>query len=173
MTRTLLLASIGALAFAASPALAQSVHVGGGAGAHVRVGATSHANGGVGLGGMTGNTGVMNDLQAKTHANVDAGANARVNSQGPAHANINGLTHANEHSVLAGAANASLTGLANGTTVLNTSATSIGTVTGTVTNRSGGVVGVKVQLTDGTMVTIPASSFTLSGSTLTTTWVRM
>jgi hypothetical protein len=94
----------------------------------------------------------------------------RVNSQGPAHANVNGLVNASPNSVLGEAGVTTLTGLTTGLTVNNSAGTSIGTVTEVLTNRSGAVVGVRVDLTgDGGIVFIPATTLTMDGTIVTTT----
>lgn len=96
-------------------------------------------------------------------------SNRRVNSQGPAHANINGLTHANPNSVLGGAGVTTLTGLTTGLTVNNSAAVSIGTVDQVILNKAGAVVGIRVALTGGGTVTIPANMLTINGTIVTTT----
>jgi hypothetical protein len=97
-------------------------------------------------------------------------SNRRVNSQGPAHANVNGLTHANENSVLSTAGVTTLTGLAAGATVSNANGT-LGTVDSIVTNKSGAVVGINVTLDSGGTVFIPATTLTMNGTAVTTTYV--
>ena len=91
-----------------------------------------------------------------------------VNSQGAAHANINGLIHASPRSALATAGVTTLTGLSTGLTVNNLAGDSIGTVSGIVTNRSGAVVGIRVDLTGGGTVLLPATSLSMSGTTVVT-----
>lgn len=96
-------------------------------------------------------------------------SNRRVNSQGPANANVNGLMNASPNSVLADAGVTTLTGLTTGLTVNNSAGTSIGTVTEVLTNRSGAVVGIRVDLTgDGGIVFIPATTLSIDGTIVTT-----
>lgn len=113
---------------------------------------------------------VDGDVLTTTSVATNVGsANARINSQGPAHANINGLVNASPNSVLAGAGVTTLTGLTTGLTVNNSAGTSIGTVTEVLTNRSGAVVGIRVDLTgDGGIVFIPATTLTIDGTIVTT-----
>ena len=110
-------------------------------------------------------------IRGGASATTSASTTARANSKGPDHASVNGLANASTKSVLGGAGNVALNGLTGGTAVLNASGTSIGTVSGLVKNRAGATVGVQVTLSDGSKVTIPASQLSLSGSTLTTTYV--
>jgi hypothetical protein len=95
-------------------------------------------------------------------------ANRRVNSQGPFHASPQGLVHASPNSVLAGAGVTTLTGLVSGLTVNNSGGTAIGTVDSILTNRSGAVVGINVDLTAGGTVFIPATTLTMDGTTVIT-----
>ena len=171
------------------PALAAPGGNGGGHGnAGGSVGGTMGAGpvsaGGMGAGSMT--TG-MDRATTATSGNANASAGfgsamdmrasaqtrrdtARANSQGPAHANVNGLTHANEHSVLSTAGVTTLTGLAAGATVSNATGT-LGTVDSVVTNKNGAVVGINVTLTSGGTVFIPATTLTMNGTAVTTTFV--
>ena len=91
-----------------------------------------------------------------------------MDSQGAAHANINGLVHASPNSALSSAGVTTLTGLTTGLTVNNSAGTSIGTVSSVLTNRAGAVVGVKVALTGGGSVTLPATSLSMNGTTVVT-----
>jgi hypothetical protein len=102
---------------------------------------------------------------------VTSSLTTNVKSQGANHANINGLIHASPRSALARAGVTSLTGLAAGLTVNNTGGTSIGTVSSIVTNTSGAVVGINVALEGGGTVFIPATSLSISGGVVTTTFV--
>ena len=74
-----------------------------------------------------------------------------VRSQGALHANINGLINASPNSALASAGVTTLTGLETGLAVETTAGASIGTVDTVFTNRSGAVVGIQVELADGSM----------------------
>ncbi len=123
-----------------------------------------------GRGGVnaTSHAGSAMDMRASAQNRRDT---ARANSQGPAHANVNGLTHANSNSVLANAGVTTLTGLAAGATVNNTGGTLLGTVDSIVTNKSGAVVGVNVTLDSGGTVFIPATTLTMDGTTVVTTFV--
>ena len=94
--------------------------------------------------------------------------NRRAKSQGAAHANIQGLTHASPNSALAGAGVTTLTGLTTGLTVNNSGGTAIGTVDQVITNRAGAVVGIRVTLTDGSTVIIPATTLSMNGTTVIT-----
>lgn len=89
-----------------------------------------------------------------------------INSQGAARANINGLINASPNSALASAGVTSLTGLESGLTVQNSTGADVGTVGQIFTNRSGAVVAVEVNLTDGGSVNIPATSLSLDGTTV-------
>jgi hypothetical protein len=91
-----------------------------------------------------------------------------VASQGAAHANINGLIHASPNSALSSAGVTTLTGLTTGLTVNNSGGTSIGTVDQVFTNSSGAVVGVRVDLTGGGSVILPATSLSMNGTVVTT-----
>lgn len=115
---------------------------------------------------LTLNGDVLTTSSLESTANA---SNRRVNSQGSAHANINGLTHANPNSVLGGAGVTTLTGLTTGLTVNNSAAVSIGTVDQVFTNRAGAVVGIRVALTGGGTVIIPANMLTINGTIVTTT----
>ena len=96
---------------------------------------------------------------------------SNVRSQGAAHANINGLIHASPNSALNSAGVTTLTGLATGLTVNNTGGTLLGTVQQVMLNQSGAVVGIQVALDGGGTVTIPATTLTMDGSTVVTTFV--
>lgn len=110
---------------------------------------------------------VLTTTSTESTANA---SNRRANSQGPAHANIKGLMNASPNSVLADAGVTTLTGLTTGLTVNNSAGMSIGTVTEVLTNRSGAVIGVRVDLTgDGGIVFIPATTLTIDGTIVTTT----
>jgi hypothetical protein len=91
-----------------------------------------------------------------------------VNSEGAAHANIKGLIHASPNSALASAGVTSLTGLDAGLTVNNSGGTAIGTVDSIITNRTGAVVAIRVDLTGGGTATIPATTLSMDGSTVVT-----
>jgi hypothetical protein len=52
--------------------------------------------------------------------------------------------------------------------VNNSAGTSIGTVSGILTNQAGAVVGIQVNLTGGGTVTIPATTLTMNGTTVVT-----
>lgn len=91
-----------------------------------------------------------------------------IRSQGTAHANINGLVHASPNSALASAGVTSLTGLATGLTVNNIGGTPIGTINQIFLNRSGAVVGVRVDLVGGGTAIIPATTLKMSGVTVIT-----
>lgn len=106
-----------------------------------------------------------------TTSSLESTANAsnrRVNSQGPANASITGLMNASPNSVLGSAGVTTLTGLTTGLTVNNSEGTSIGTVTEVLTNRSGAVIGIRVDLTEGDVVFIPATTLTIDGTIVTT-----
>jgi hypothetical protein len=92
-----------------------------------------------------------------------------VNSQGAAHASINGLIHASPNSALASAGITTLTGLTTGLTVNDSGGTSIGTVSGVLTNRAGAVVAIQVDLSGGGTITIPATTLSMDGTTVVTT----
>lgn len=94
-----------------------------------------------------------------------------VNSQGLTHASPNGVAHANTKSVLArGAVAAStLPGLTTGLTVVNTSGTSLGTVSSVITGSDGSIRAVVVTTAQGQTYTLPANTLSISGSTVTTT----
>jgi hypothetical protein len=94
-----------------------------------------------------------------------------VKSQGAAHANINGLVHASPNSALASAGVTTLTGLTTGLTVEGTGGASLGTVSQVFVNSSGAVVGIRVALDGGGTVVIPATTLTMDGTTVVTTFV--
>lgn len=107
--------------------------------------------------------------QDRVRSNVsDKATNRRAKSQGAANANIQGLTNASPNSALAGAGVTTLTGLTTGLTVNNSSGTSIGTVDSVLTNRTGAVVGINVDLAAGGTVFIPATTLTMNGTTVVT-----
>jgi len=93
---------------------------------------------------------------------------SNVKSQGAEHANINGLIHASPNSALASAGVTSLTGLNTGLTVNNSGGTAIGTVNSIVTNQSGAVIAIRVDLAGGGTAIIPATSLSMDGTTVVT-----
>lgn len=95
---------------------------------------------------------------------------SNVNSQGAANASINGLIHASPNSALATAGITTLTGLTTGLTVNDSLGADIGTVSQVLVNRNGAVVGVVVDLEGGGTVTIPATTLTMDGSTVVTSF---
>ena len=94
-----------------------------------------------------------------------------VNSQGAANASINGLVHASPRSALALAGVTTLTGLDAGLTVNGSGGSAIGTVSSILTNRSGAVVGITVDLDAGGTVTIPATTLSMNGDIVDTTFL--
>jgi ribosomal 30S subunit maturation factor RimM len=94
-----------------------------------------------------------------------------VNAQGAAHASIDGLIHANPRSALGAAGITTLTGLTTGLTVNGTGGTAVGTVSSVLVNQSGAVVGITVDLTGGGTVTIPATTLTMNGTVVDTTFL--
>jgi hypothetical protein len=94
-----------------------------------------------------------------------------VRSQGAANANINGLVNASPNSALASAGVTTLTGLATGLTVEGSGGANLGTVSQIFVNRSGAVVGIRVALDGGGSVVIPATTLTMDGTTVVTTFV--
>jgi hypothetical protein len=94
-----------------------------------------------------------------------------VNTQGAAHASIDGLIHANPRSALGAAGITTLTGLTTGLTVNGTGGTAVGTVSSVLVNQSGAVVGITVDLTGGGTVTIPATTLTMNGTVVETTFL--
>lgn len=109
-----------------------------------------------------------NGLTLEGDVLTTASTTSNLNSQGPAHANVNGLINASPNSVLATAGVTSLTGLATDLTVNNSVGDPLGTVGTIVTNRSGAVVGINVDLTDGGTVFIPATTLSMDGTTVVT-----
>lgn len=93
---------------------------------------------------------------------------SNVKSRGAAHANINGLINASPNSALASAGVTSLTGLATGLTIENSGGTPIGTVNEVILNRSGAVVGIRVDLVGGGTAIIPATTLRMDGTTVIT-----
>lgn len=91
-----------------------------------------------------------------------------VNSQGAAHANINGLIHASPNSALASAGVTSLTGLDTGLTVNDSGGMLVGTVDEVITNRTGAVVAIRVDLDAGGTAIIPATTLSMDGTTVVT-----
>lgn len=112
------------------------------------------------------------DVLATTslETNVRA-ANRRVNSQGPANASEQGLANASPNSVLAQAGVTTLTGLTTGLTVNTTGGALVGTVQEVVLNQSGAVIGIRVDLDSNGTVFIPATSLSMDGTTVITTFV--
>jgi len=110
----------------------------------------------------------LNDGVLATNTLVGHAANRRINSQGPFHASPQGLVHASPNSVLASAGVTTLTGLATGLTVNNGAGTPIGTVDSILTNRSGAVVGINVDLVAGGTAFIRATTLTMDGTTVVT-----
>lgn len=96
---------------------------------------------------------------------------SNVNSQGAANASINGLIHASPRSALALAGVTTLTGLDAGLTVNGSGGSAIGTVSSILTNRSGAVVGITVDLDAGGTVTIPATTLSMNGDIVDTTFL--
>jgi hypothetical protein len=94
-----------------------------------------------------------------------------VKSRGADHANINGLIHASPRSALNRAGITTLTTLSTGMTVNDAGGASIGTISSLVVNRSGALVGIRVALTGGGTVLIPASTLSTDGTVVTTTFV--
>src|SRR6185437_6772531 len=136
MIRTILNTSIAVAAIAlAGPALAGPGHGGGGGGGGGggAPGAGAHDN--MGASGLAG-TSRMNNSTTGSFTNPAVGT-----SQGLNHASTTGIANANAHSVLAGGAVASsaLPGLNTGLNVVNSSGTSIGTVSQIVTDSSGNI----------------------------------
>ena len=113
------------------------------------------------------NDGVLTTNSLVTTANA---LNRRVNSQGPFHASVQGLAHASPNSVLA-LGGSTITGLTLGMPVLDSGGVSLGPVTQLINNRNGQLVGIRVDLVDGGVVTIPARELMFTGGVLTTTFV--
>jgi hypothetical protein len=116
---------------------------------------------------LTLNNGVLTTTTLTSNAHA---LNRRVNSQGPFHASVQGLAHASPNSVLA-AGGSTITGLTLGIPVVNGSGDTLGPVTQLINNRSGQLVGIRVDLNDGGIVTIPARTLAFNGGVLTTTFV--
>lgn len=110
----------------------------------------------------------LNDGVLATNTLVGQAANRRLNSQGPFHASPQGLVHASPNSVLASAGVTTLTGLATGLTVNSSTGTPIGTVDSILTNRSGAVVGINVDLVGGGTAFIRATTLSMDGTTVVT-----
>ena len=185
MKRLTLMTSIAGLAMIAGPALADppAGRGGGNAGATMGAGTNGGMNGGMSATGQTMRDQARINSQGPANASATGIAHANENSvlsgtttdttvrgQGAANASVNGLAHAGTGSALGGAGSMELNTVTGGTDVIGTGGTSIGTVTGLMKNRSGAVVGIQVELEGGASATIPASSLTLSGGVLTTTW---
>jgi hypothetical protein len=111
-----------------------------------------------------------NSLTANGDVLVTNSLTSNVNGQGAAHASINGLVHASPNSALALGGVTTLTGLTSGLTVNGSGGTAIGTVSSVLANRSGAVVGITVDLDAGGTVTIPATTLTMDGTTVVTTF---
>lgn len=135
-------------------------------------------------GGHGGNGGIGASANAGMHGNGNGAGNAGANvgtggmmtnpaagvSQGPANASITGIEHANSHSVLASGAvpGSSLTGLAPGVSILNTSGTSIGTVSQVVTDSNGNIRLVLVTSPTGQTFRLMPNTLTLNNGVFTT-----
>lgn len=92
-------------------------------------------------------------------------------SQGPNHASTTGIAHANSHSVLAGGAvqSTTLPGLTQGLNVVNSSGTTIGTVSQIVYGNDGSIRLVTVQSPTGQVYRVAPNTLTINGTTVTTT----
>jgi hypothetical protein len=109
-----------------------------------------------------------NGLTLNDNVLTTASTTNNVQSQGAAHASVNGLTHASSRSALASAGVTSLTGLAADLTVNNSVGDPLGTVGSIVTNRSGAVIGINLDLTSGGTVFVPATTLSMNGTTVVT-----
>lgn len=95
--------------------------------------------------------------------------NRRVKSQGAVNADINGQMNASANSALAGAGVTTLTGLTTGLAVKSSAGAEVGTVSEVMTNqKTGAVVGIRVDLAGGGSVVLPATSLSIDGSVVTT-----
>jgi hypothetical protein len=112
-----------------------------------------------------------NSLTANGSVLVTNSLTTNVNSEGAAHASIDGLIHASPRSALGAAGITTLTGLTTGLTVNGTGGTAVGTVSSVLVNQSGAVVGITVDLTGGGTVTIPATTLTMNGTVVDTTFL--
>jgi hypothetical protein len=139
--------------------------------------ATAQLLGGVG-GGVGGSVGgsVGSTVQGTLGAPGGVGATVRdatrINSQGTANASTRGLSRASTRSSLNAAGRTDLGAVVKGTAIKGSGGANVGTVSNVVVNRSGAVVGVKVDLAGGGTATIPASTLSVDGSAVTTTWVH-
>ena len=189
MIRTTFIASAAALAVAVStPAVAGP---GGGHGGGPGAGAAGQMGGMQGAAGAGGMSSPGATVRADARVNSQGAANANQHALDNANANSalgssttttttapltgtrirpenrmsgNVSTHANTTL----SAHGQLTGVTTGMNVLDTNGTAIGTVSGIVTNRSGAVVGIRVDLTGGGTVLLPATSLSMSGTTVVT-----
>lgn len=93
-----------------------------------------------------------------------------TNSQGLIHASPNAIARANSNSVLArgSVAASTLPGLTTGLTVVNTSGTSLGTISSVITGSDGSIRAVVVTTAQGQTYTLPANTLSISGTTVTT-----
>lgn len=112
-----------------------------------------------------------NSLTANGSVLVTNSLTTNVNSQGATHASIDGLIHASPRSALGAAGITTLTGLTTGLTVNGTGGTAVGTVSSVLVNQSGAVVGITVDLAGGGTVTIPATTLTMNGTVVDTTFL--
>ena len=93
-------------------------------------------------------------------------------SQGPAHASVNGIAHASSRSVLASGAvpPTALPGLTQGLNVVNSSGTTLGTVSQVVYGTDGTIrLVVVTNTTTGQTYRLSPTTLSISGSTVTTT----
>ena len=111
-------------------------------------------------------------VQSTTDSAADAAAKARAKAQGAANASVQGLANSSTNSSLNVAGRTDLGAVVKGTTIKGSGGANVGTVSEVVVNRSGAVVGVKVDLDGGGTATIPASTLSVDGSAVTTSWAH-
>lgn len=115
---------------------------------------------------------VKGKAKTATDTAADVAADARAKAQGAANASVKGLSKASTNSALNVAGRTDLSAVTEGTVIKGSGGADIGTVSEVVLNREGAVVGVMVNLEGGGTTTIPASTLTVDGSVVTTTYVH-
>ena len=170
MIRKTLTACVASAALAIAGAAIAGPGNGGGHGNGGGMGAGASANAGMhgNMGGGAGNAGANGSMNGNLGSFVNPAAGV---SQGPANASITGITNANSHSVLASGAvsGTTLSGLTTNMNVLNSSGTTIGTVSQVVTDRSGNIRLVIVTSPTGQTFRLMPNTLSISNGVVTTT----
>jgi len=175
MFRNVMTAALAGAAIVATPVIAQKAP--GGAPNQAAIGARANSQGpanasATGTANASPNSVLNTNPVTTTTVQPTVPPTTRApKSQGPANASPTGVAHANTNSVLArgSVAASTLPGLTTGLTVVNSSGTSLGTVTKVITGTDGSIRAVVVTTAQGQTYTVPANTLSISGSTVTTT----